>query len=73
MECVLRTYGLTKVHKGVPVVNGVTMHVRRGDIYGFVGRNGAESVLDIPLSQDELFQLQSSAQKMKELIDELGD
>lgn len=41
MECVLRTYGLTKVYKGVPVVNGVSMHVRRGDIYGFVGRNGA--------------------------------
>ncbi len=51
-------YGVDGICLGLPAV---------------VGRNGAESVLDIPLSQDELFQLQSSAQKMKELIDELGD
>ena len=51
-------YGVDGICLGLPAV---------------VGRNGAESVLDIPLSQEELFQLQSSAQKMKELIDELGD
>lgn len=36
-----------------------------------VGKNGVESVLDIPLSTEELSRLQSSAQKMKALIDEL--
>lgn len=41
MEYVLRTFGLSKHYKGVPVVDGVSMHIRRGDIYGFVGRNGA--------------------------------
>lgn len=41
MEYVLRTFGLTKRYKGVAVVDEVSMHVRRGDIYGFVGRNGA--------------------------------
>nr|WP_297275352.1 L-lactate dehydrogenase [uncultured Agathobaculum sp.] len=36
-----------------------------------VGRNGVESVLDIPLSTEELGRLQSSAQKMKALIEQL--
>lgn len=36
-----------------------------------VGRGGVESVLDIPLSPDELSQLQSSASKLKSLIVEL--
>lgn len=36
-----------------------------------VGRNGVEAVLDIPLSAEELSRLQSSAQKMKALIQEL--
>ena len=37
-----------------------------------VGRGGAEAVLDIPLSEEELARLQSSARKMQELIDEVG-
>lgn len=41
MEYVLRTYGLTKRYKDVSVVNNVSMNIRRGEIYGFVGRNGA--------------------------------
>lgn len=41
MEYVLRTFGLTRRYKGVPVVDGVNMSIRRGEIYGFVGRNGA--------------------------------
>lgn len=36
-----------------------------------VGKNGVESVLDIPLSAEELSKLQSSAQKMKALIEQL--
>ena len=36
-----------------------------------VGRNGVESVLDIPLAKDELSQLQGSADKLKALIHEL--
>ena len=41
MAYVLRTFGLTRRYKGVPVVDGVNMNIRRGEIYGFVGRNGA--------------------------------
>lgn len=41
MEYVLQTYGLTKRYKDSAVVDHVSMNVRRGEIYGFVGRNGA--------------------------------
>lgn len=38
---VLTTKNLTKTYRGRNVVNGVNMHVEKGDIYGFIGRNGA--------------------------------
>ena len=37
-----------------------------------VGRRGVEAVLDIPLSSEELARLQTSASKMRELIDQIG-
>jgi len=49
-------YGINGLCLGLPAV---------------VGRNGAEHVLDIPLSADELEKLQTSAKKMRELINEL--
>ncbi|MCI8483012.1 MAG: ABC transporter ATP-binding protein [Lachnospiraceae bacterium] len=41
MEYVLKTEGLTKRYGKHTVVDHVSMHVRKGDIYGFIGRNGA--------------------------------
>ena len=38
---VLTTRGLTKTYRGRNVVNNVNMHVEKGDIYGFIGKNGA--------------------------------
>ena len=38
---VLVTYGLTKRYGSAAALDGVTMAVHRGDIYGLVGRNGA--------------------------------
>ena len=49
-------YGVDGICLGVPTI---------------VGRNGAEAVLDIPLSQEELAQLQRSANTMREMIDKL--
>ncbi|MBR2336100.1 MAG: ATP-binding cassette domain-containing protein [Clostridia bacterium] len=41
MEYVLQTKEITKSYKSNRVLNGVTMNIRRGDIYGFVGENGS--------------------------------
>ena len=41
LNYVLRTNNLTKSYGGVKVVDGVCMNVRQGDIYGFIGKNGA--------------------------------
>lgn len=38
---VVETRGLTKAYRGKRVVDGLTMQVAQGDIYGFVGKNGA--------------------------------
>jgi len=38
MENVLQTEELTKTYKGVHVVDHVSLTVRQGDIYGFVGK-----------------------------------
>jgi ABC-2 type transport system ATP-binding protein len=40
-EPILEIEQLTKRYKGRPVVNRLSMSVERGDIFGFLGRNGA--------------------------------
>lgn len=40
-QYVLRTEGLTKIYGDRKAVDNVSMHVRKGDIYGFIGKNGA--------------------------------
>ena len=41
MEYILSTEALSKQYKNFKALNGLTMHVEKGAIYGFVGRNGA--------------------------------
>lgn len=41
METVLKTEGLTKAFGKRTVVNEISMTIHRGDIYGFIGKNGA--------------------------------
>lgn len=41
MEYVLQTDNLTKCYKNIPALDGLTMHIPKGAIYGFVGKNGA--------------------------------
>lgn len=41
MEHVLVTQGLSKRYKDFKALDGLTMHVPKGSIYGIVGRNGA--------------------------------
>lgn len=41
MEYILSTSGLTKQYGKQKAVNNVNIHIKRGDIYGLIGRNGA--------------------------------
>ena len=41
MKDLLSTNGLTKKFGRYKVVNAVNIHIRQGDIYGLIGRNGA--------------------------------
>ena len=41
MEMVLCAKGLTKSYRGKKVLDGVSLNIARGDIYGFVGENGS--------------------------------
>ncbi len=41
MDYVLQTHQLTKHYKSFPALQGLTMNVPKGSIYGFVGKNGA--------------------------------
>ena len=41
MEYVLQTDALTKIYGHSKAVDAVSMHVKKGSIYGFIGRNGA--------------------------------
>ena len=41
MEYILETNALTKRYRNFHALNGLTMHIPKGSIYGFVGRNGA--------------------------------
>jgi ABC-2 type transport system ATP-binding protein len=40
-DYILKTNGLTKQYRNNIAVNNVNMKIKKGDIYGFIGRNGA--------------------------------
>lgn len=40
-EYILRTINLTKKYKNKSIVDSVNMNIKRGEIYGFIGENGA--------------------------------
>lgn len=41
MEYIIETVGLTKRYGKRLCVNNISIHIAKGDIYGFIGRNGA--------------------------------
>ncbi|WP_440603690.1 ATP-binding cassette domain-containing protein [Bacillus sp. GB_SG_008] len=41
MNYVVKTTGLTKKGKGRELVTNINLHIRKGEIYGFLGQNGA--------------------------------
>ncbi len=49
MEYVIETRNLTKTYKNKKAVDNVNIHVREGDIYGFLGQNGAGKTTTIKM------------------------
>ena len=41
MDYVLRTDALCKSYRHFKVLNGLSMNIPKGAIYGFIGKNGA--------------------------------
>ena len=41
MESILKTRGIVKKYGNNTVLNGINMNINKGDIYGFIGKNGA--------------------------------
>ena len=41
MDYVVKTTGLTKKMKGKNLVSNINLHIHKGEIYGFLGKNGA--------------------------------
>ena len=63
-------------HSVLPVSSMVSGHYGISDLClgmpCILGSDGVQDILDIPLSEDEMAQLQSSAKKMRALLDEIG-
>lgn len=55
MEYILQTHNLTKKYKKHLAVNGASMNIARGDIYGFVGENGSGKTTIIRLITGLIF------------------
>ena len=55
MGTILTTHALSKKYKRHMAVNGVDMHIDRGDIYGFVGENGSGKTTVIRLITGLIF------------------
>ena len=77
METILKTVNLTKVYRRRKVVDGVSMTINKGDIYGFIGKNGAGkttfmrtvlSLTSITSGQVELF----GGKKIEEVGNKIG-
>lgn len=49
MEDMLETHALCKRYRNFTALNGLDMHIPKGSIYGFVGRNGAGKTTRIRL------------------------
>lgn len=62
MEYVIKTIGLTKKFGDKTVVDHVNMHVKKGDIYGFIGKNGAGKTTTMKIILGLLFQNKGSVE-----------
>ena len=78
MEYVLKTNGLCKQYRNLKALNGLSMNIPKGAIYGFVGKNGAGKTtlirlvcgLQFPTSGDfELYGVKNTDSKMGAVVE----
>ena len=84
MEYIIETNQLTKIYHQKAAVNHVDLHVKKGDIYGFIGKNGAGKTTTMKLllglifptsGEMKLFEstnLNQARKKIGSLIEEPG-
>jgi ABC-2 type transport system ATP-binding protein len=48
-DTIIETTGLWRSHDGQPVLRGLDLKIRRGSIYGFLGRNGSGKTTTIKI------------------------
>ena len=70
MNYMITTEQLTKKYRSFVAVNEVSLHIRKGSIYGFLGPNGA--------GKSTLYQTTQGLKTMKrvntdEIVKEIGD
>lgn len=80
MDYILRTYNLTKDFKGFSAVKNLNMNIKQGEIYGFLGENGAGKTTAIRMimglvkptaGEVELFSQKASNQN-RNLLQKIG-
>ena len=65
-EMLLETRGLTKQYGHHKAVDSVSMHIKKGAIYGFIGRNGAG---EDNLPEDDQWTFQTDQWRNRNLLD----
>ena len=53
MDYILTTDNLCKQYKHVKAVDSINLHIKKGDIYGFIGRNGAGKTTTLKMRSEE--------------------
>ena len=57
-ETVIKVAGLTKAFGDFTAVNKISFHVRKGEIFGFLGANGAGKTTAMKMLKSQLYEIE---------------
>lgn len=52
MEYILTTDNLTKIYGEKRAANAISLHIKKGEVYGLIGRNGSYYSIDTGIEPD---------------------